>query len=100
MIVNGLLNASITSIEKRFDINSKDAGIVGNCYDIAAVICLIPVGYFGGHGSKPRWLGFGALIMGVGAFVFALPHFTTGLYEYVQHVCTNDIIALCISVIH
>ena len=84
MIVNGLLNASITSIEKRFDIKSKDAGIVGNCYDIAAVICLIPVGYFGGHGSKPRWLGFGALIMGVGAFVFALPHFTTGLYEYVK----------------
>ena len=83
MIVNGLLNVSITSIEKRFDIESADAGLIASCYDIAAVICLIPVGYFGGHGSKPRWLGFGALIMGVGAFVFALPHFTTGLYEYV-----------------
>ena len=83
MIVNGLLNVSITSIEKRFDIESADAGLIASCYDIAAVICLIPVGYFGGHGSKPRWLGFGALIMGVGAFVFALPHFTTGLYELV-----------------
>ena len=82
MIVNGFVNVGITSLEKRFDIDSTDAGLIASCYDIATVICLIPVGYFGGHGSKPRWLGFGALIMGVGAFVFALPHFTTGLYEY------------------
>ena len=84
MIVNGFVNANITSIEKRFDINSKDAGLIGSCYDIATVICLIPVGYFGGHGSKPRWLGYGSFVMGVGAFVFVLPHFTTGRYEYVN----------------
>ena len=84
MIVNGFVNVGITSLEKRFDIESTDAGLIASCYDIATVICLIPVGYFGGHGSKPRWLGFGALIMGVGAFIFALPHFTTGLYELVE----------------
>ena len=84
MIVNGFVNVGITSLEKRFDIESTDAGLIASCYDIATVICLIPVGYFGGHGSKPRWLGFGALIMGVGAFIFALPHFTTDLYELVE----------------
>ena len=84
-MVNGFVNVSITSVEKRFDIESTDAGLIASCYDIASVICVIPVGYLGGHGSKPRGLGYGSLIMGVGAFVFALPHFTTGLYELVVY---------------
>ena len=90
MIVNGMVNVGITSIEKRFDLDSTEAGLDSSCYDIATVICLIPVGYFGEHGSKPRWLGFGALIMGVGAFVLALPHFTTGLYEYGTYVMLSQ----------
>ena len=81
MMVSGFVNVSITSVEKRFDIDSTDAGLIASTYDIATVLCLIPVGYWGGHGSKPRWVGLGVLIMGVGAFVFALPHYTTGLYE-------------------
>ena len=53
-----------------------------SCYDIASVLCMIPVSYFGTDSHKPRWLGFGVLIVGVGSLVFSLPHFITGLYEY------------------
>ena len=33
-------------------------------------------------GHKPRWLGTGILILGLGAFLYALPHFTAGIYSF------------------
>ncbi|XP_050774627.1 solute carrier organic anion transporter family member 4A1 isoform X1 [Gopherus flavomarginatus] len=81
MIVNGFINTVITSIERRFDLHSYQSGLIASSYDIAACVCLMFVSYFGGNGHKPRWLGWGVLIMGVGSIVFALPHFTTSPSE-------------------
>lgn len=52
-------------------------------YDIASFFCLIPVSYFGGRvgSSKLKWVGWGVVIMGIGSFVFALPHFLVGPYR-------------------
>lgn len=80
MIINGFINTVITSIERRFDLRSYQAGLIASSYDIAACLCLAFVSYFGGTGHKPRWLGWGVLIMAMGSLVFALPHFTTPPY--------------------
>nr|XP_021409245.1 solute carrier organic anion transporter family member 4A1 [Lonchura striata domestica] len=81
MTVNGFINTVITSIERRFDLRSYQSGLIASSYDIAACVCLTFVSYFGGNGHKPRWLGWGVLLMGLGSLLFALPHFTTGRYE-------------------
>lgn len=81
MIINGFINTVITSIERRFDLRSYQAGLIASSYDIAACVCLAFVSYFGGTGHKPRWLGWGVLIMALGSLVFALPHFTTPPYQ-------------------
>ncbi|XP_043840390.1 solute carrier organic anion transporter family member 4A1 [Dromiciops gliroides] len=81
MTVNGFINTVITSIERRYDLHSYQSGLIASSYDIAACVCLTFVSYFGGTGHKPRWLGWGVLIMGLGSFVFALPQFTTSHYE-------------------
>ncbi|KAM9445178.1 solute carrier organic anion transporter family member 4A1 isoform 1-T3 [Clarias gariepinus] len=81
MIINGFINTVITSIERRFDLRSYQAGLIASSYDIAACVCLTFVSYFGGTGHKPRWLGWGVFIMALGSLVFALPHFTTPPYE-------------------
>uniref|UniRef100_A0A665VLJ0 Solute carrier organic anion transporter family member n=1 Tax=Echeneis naucrates TaxID=173247 RepID=A0A665VLJ0_ECHNA len=81
MIINGFINTVITSIERRFDLRSYQAGLIASSYDIAACVCLAFVSYFGGTGHKPRWLGWGVLIMAFGSLVFALPHFTTPPYQ-------------------
>ncbi|XP_053309532.1 solute carrier organic anion transporter family member 4A1 [Spea bombifrons] len=81
MVVNGFINTVITTIERRFDLHSYHSGLIASSYDIAACMCLTFVSYFGGNGHKPRWLGWGVLIMGIGSLVFALPHFTTAAYE-------------------
>nr|XP_034980200.1 solute carrier organic anion transporter family member 4A1 [Zootoca vivipara]XP_034980201.1 solute carrier organic anion transporter family member 4A1 [Zootoca vivipara] len=81
MTVNGFINTVITSIERRFDLRSYESGLIASSYDIAACVCLTFVSYFGGNGHKPRWLGWGVLIMGIGSVIFALPQFTTSQYE-------------------
>lgn len=81
MTVNGFVNTVITSVERRFDLHSYQSGLIASSYDIASCLCLTFVGYFGGQGHKPRWLGWGVLLMGAGSLVFALPHFTAGRYE-------------------
>nr|XP_031289349.1 solute carrier organic anion transporter family member 4A1 isoform X2 [Camelus dromedarius] len=81
MTVNGFINTVITSIERRYDLRSYQSGLVASSYDVATCLCLTFVSYFGGNGHKPRWLGWGVLVMGAGSLVFALPHFTAGPYE-------------------
>lgn len=73
----------ITTIERRFGLRSTATGLVASGYDIASFICLIPVTYFGGRlgASKPRWIGIGVIVMGIGSAVFALPHFLVGAYK-------------------
>uniref|UniRef100_A0A8B9S338 Solute carrier organic anion transporter family member n=1 Tax=Apteryx owenii TaxID=8824 RepID=A0A8B9S338_APTOW len=93
MTVNGFINTVITSIERRFDLRSYQSGLIASSYDIAACICLTFVSYFGGNGHKPRWLGWGVLVMGLGSLLFALPHFTTGRYE----VPLSEDVGVCAS---
>ncbi|KAI5612415.1 solute carrier organic anion transporter family member 4A1 isoform X1 [Silurus asotus] len=81
MIINGFINTVITSIERRFDLRSYQAGLIASSYDIAACVCLTFVSYFGGTGHKPRWLGWGVFVMALGSLVFALPQFTTPAYQ-------------------
>lgn len=92
LVVNGFINVVITTIERRFGLRSTQTGLVASGYDIASFLCLVPVSYFGGRlgASKPRWIGWGVVVMGLGAFVFALPHFLVGQYRATnseQNVC-------------
>ncbi|XP_021915688.1 solute carrier organic anion transporter family member 4A1 isoform X3 [Zootermopsis nevadensis] len=87
MVVNGFVNVVITTIERRFGLRSSQSGLVAGGYDIASFACLIPVTYLGGRpgASKPRWLGWGVLLMGIGSLVFTVPHFAVGPYRGTTH---------------
>ncbi|KAK3850220.1 hypothetical protein Pcinc_043064 [Petrolisthes cinctipes] len=83
MVVNGFVNVCITTIEKKYNLRSTDTGLIAGAYDMASVLCCVPVSYLGSRvgSSKPRWLGWGIFIMGVGSFVFTLPHFISPAYN-------------------
>lgn len=80
MIVSGFQGVVISSLERRFSLKTNELGIVVSCYDIAAAIMAVLVSYYGHH-HKPKWLGVGAFILGIGCFLFALPHILVGRYE-------------------
>uniref|UniRef100_A0A8C3JWC8 Solute carrier organic anion transporter family member n=1 Tax=Calidris pygmaea TaxID=425635 RepID=A0A8C3JWC8_9CHAR len=82
IVVNGLINISISTIEKRYELNSSLTGLISASYDIAFCVLSLFVSFFGERGHKPRWLAFSAFMLGLGSLIFSLPHFSSGKYHY------------------
>ncbi|KAI6058311.1 Solute carrier organic anion transporter family member 4C1 [Aix galericulata] len=82
IVVNGLINISISTIEKRYELNSSLTGLISASYDIAFCILSLFVSFFGERGHKPRWLAFSAFMLGLGSLIFSLPHFSSGKYQF------------------
>ncbi|NXP19485.1 SO4C1 protein, partial [Scytalopus superciliaris] len=93
IVVNGLVNISISTIEKRYELNSSLAGLISASYDISFCMLSLFVSFFGERGHKPRWLAFSAFMLGLGSLIFCLPHFGSGKYEYgdkLDDTCQNS----------
>ena len=82
MVVNGFVNAVISSLERRFDLSSTMTGVIAGSYDIGSLLTVIPITHFGGlaGASKPKYISTGLIFMGLGSFLFCLPHFIAGPY--------------------
>ena len=82
VLINGLVNVVITSIEIRFGMKSSDTGLLVACQDIGSLLVMLPASHFGSRlgASKPRWIAVGMMVLGMGSFVWTLPHFLTGPY--------------------
>ncbi|XP_030829864.1 solute carrier organic anion transporter family member 4A1 [Strongylocentrotus purpuratus] len=79
-VTSGIVFTVTTTLEQRFSLPSVQTGFLASCYDLALLIVVLGVTYFGENGNKPLWLGNGALIFAAGSFLFALPQFTSGPY--------------------
>uniref|UniRef100_A0A4W3KCB1 Solute carrier organic anion transporter family member 4C1 n=1 Tax=Callorhinchus milii TaxID=7868 RepID=A0A4W3KCB1_CALMI len=82
IIVNGLVNINLSTIEKRYNLASFYSGIISSSYDISFCALCLFVAFYGQKGHKPRWLTFSAFMLGLGSIVFCLPQFINGLYKY------------------
>ncbi|XP_045928052.1 solute carrier organic anion transporter family member 1C1-like [Micropterus dolomieu] len=76
------MKSSITQIERRFDIPSSLTGVIDGSFEIGNLLVITFVSYFGAKLHRPRLIAIGCLIMAVGSFLIALPHFLQGLYKY------------------
>ncbi|XP_037952842.1 solute carrier organic anion transporter family member 74D-like [Teleopsis dalmanni] len=56
-------NATITTIEKRFKIPTKNTGIISVGNDTSQLFGAALLGYFAGRRHRPRWIGIGILTM-------------------------------------
>ena len=84
-VVNGVNNVNTSTIERRFQLPSSRVGTISSAYDVSAAILGIIISYFGSGHSKPRLIAIAAVVMSFGSFLMALPHFTTGPYEWGQN---------------
>ena len=71
----------VSSLERRYKFSSTAASFIIIVFDIAVTVSVIFLSYFGEKAHKPRWMGIAFFAQGVGAFVFALPHFLLGSYN-------------------
>ena len=52
MIVNGLINVNVSTLERRFHLSSAQLGLVCGAYDFFNIIVGIPVAFIGGKGRS------------------------------------------------
>ncbi|XP_014252613.1 solute carrier organic anion transporter family member 4A1-like isoform X2 [Cimex lectularius] len=92
-VVNGMLRHFSSMIEIRFGLSSLSSGIMMGVFDFACVLCLIPVTFFGGAktSNRPKYIGFGTMIIGTGSLIFSMPAFLTGPYRPAKSdLCTDN----------
>ncbi|XP_045584744.2 solute carrier organic anion transporter family member 74D isoform X1 [Procambarus clarkii] len=84
--------AVISTIEKRFQLTSKQTGIMLAGNDISVVMLAIFLGYYGNAGHRPRWLGVGIALTAISSFMATLPHFIYGTdtHHYLTTASLND----------
>jgi len=64
-------------------------GMVTSSYDVAAMIVTPLISYLGGSRKKPAFCAWGVFTMGVGFFIFMLPHFVSSPYEAGMSIMTQ-----------
>eukprot|EP00058_Branchiostoma_floridae_P028379 XP_002613870.1 hypothetical protein BRAFLDRAFT_72010 [Branchiostoma floridae] len=75
----------------RFQLESKDLGMIASAADIGSALGLVWLSYYGGRPgvNRPKILGICMLIFTVGTFAFGLPHFMTPAYDVASGAAAN-----------
>ncbi|XP_033286158.1 solute carrier organic anion transporter family member 1C1 isoform X6 [Orcinus orca] len=84
-LAEGYLKSTITQIERRFDIPSSLVGVIDGSFEIGNLLVITFVSYFGAKLHRPKIIGAGCLIMGVGTLLIAMPHFFMEQYRYERY---------------
>lgn len=61
----GYLPAVLSTIEKRFNFLSTQAGLIISAYDIGSLCVVVFISYYGGKGHRPQWIATGSVIVGL-----------------------------------
>ncbi|MBN3307771.1 SO3A1 protein, partial [Amia calva] len=80
--VGAYLVSVLTTLERRFNLQSADVGVIASSFEIGNLALILFVSYFGAKGHRPRLIGCGGIVMALGALLSALPEFLTHQYEY------------------
>ncbi|KAM9754800.1 solute carrier organic anion transporter family member 3A1 isoform 2-T2 [Menidia menidia] len=100
--VGAYLVSVLTTLERRFNLQSADVGVIASSFEIGNLALILFVSYFGAKAHRPRLIGCGGIIMALGALLSALPEFLTNQYEIGEmwrtdegrDVCTNSSIGV------
>ena len=71
----------LSSLEVRYKFSSFQVAMIVSTVDITVLVTVVFISYFGGNSHKPRWLGVGVFIQGLGSLLFASPQFIAGEYD-------------------
>ena len=66
IIITGFTSVVLSTIERRYRFSSTAAGLIASTFDMAVLVSVLFISYFGGKGHKPRWLGISLIIQGAG----------------------------------
>ena len=71
-------NGTITTLEKRYKIPSRNTGIISIGNDLSSLVISAALSYYAGKGHRPRWIAFGLYSIVAFCLLTALPHLLYG----------------------
>ena len=92
-IANGLVGATVSTLERRFALSSSQTAWIAAAYDVVGVLALV-VGYFGSKLRRPLWIGAGMFLFGIAVGIYTIPHFVAPAYRYEDSVDSGN---LCVD---
>lgn len=75
LIKGSYFNATITTLEKRYKISSRNMGLISVGNDISSLFLSVFIAYYGGKSHRPRWIGIGLISIVIFCIMNATPHF-------------------------
>ncbi|KAL3252850.1 hypothetical protein MRX96_054760 [Rhipicephalus microplus] len=82
MVISGFINVSLPTLERRFHLRSVETGLIVAMYNVGSLLLMVPVTFFGSEMNKPRIMAVGVACMGIGSFIYSLPHFVAPQYKF------------------
>ncbi|XP_077517853.1 solute carrier organic anion transporter family member 4A1-like isoform X2 [Amblyomma americanum] len=79
--MNGVMMVVLPSLERRYRMKSYESGMVLSSNDVASCLAMLPVSFLATQRHKPRFVGSGTAIMGLGNLVVAMAHFLSPPYS-------------------
>lgn len=80
----------MTTLERRFNLQSADVGVIASSFEIGNLALILFVSYFGAKAHRPRLIGCGGIVMALGALLSALPEFLTNHYD-IRKILRSDV---------
>lgn len=87
----------LTTLERRFNLQSADVGVIASSFEIGNLALILFVSYFGAKAHRPRLIGCGGIVMALGALLSALPEFLTNQYEIQKMSRTDEGRDVCVN---
>ncbi|XP_077520034.1 uncharacterized protein LOC144129842 [Amblyomma americanum] len=79
--MNGVMMVVLPSLERRYQMKSYESGMILSSNDVASCLAMLPVAFLATQRHKPRFVGSGIAIMGLGNMVVAMVHFLSPPYS-------------------
>ena len=98
LLASGYISSILTTIERRYNLNSVELGIIVSSYDVTSMIFGVLVSYWGDKRNRAKIISRGGALLALGSLVFSLPYFIGDTYvmpplnatETTDHLLCDD----------